>query len=89
MVKEVPSETDPSFEQLRRNLPVGSVNQVIDKMLEEISILRPKHIALQTQLGDFDQKTMLRQIELWGERIIPAIQKELARNQPTTQALAA
>ncbi|MDM0010789.1 LLM class flavin-dependent oxidoreductase, partial [Variovorax sp. J22G73] len=88
-VKEVPSETDPSFEQLRRNLPVGSVNQVIDKMLEEISILRPKHIALQTQLGDFDQKTMLRQIELWGERIIPAIQKELARNQPTTQALAA
>ncbi|MDR6860789.1 LLM class flavin-dependent oxidoreductase [Variovorax guangxiensis] len=77
MVKEVPSPTDPSFEQLRKNLPVGSVNQVIDKMLEEISILRPKHIALQTQLGDFDQKTMLRQIELWGEKIIPAIRKEV------------
>ena len=78
MVKEVPSPTDPSFEQLRANLPVGSVNQVIDKMLEEISILRPKHIALQTQLGDMDQKTMLRQIELWGEKIIPAIRKEVA-----------
>ncbi len=77
MVKEVPSPTDPSFEQLRKNLPVGSVNQVIDRMLEEISILRPKHIALQTQLGDCDQKTMLRQIELWGERIIPAIRKEV------------
>lgn len=77
MVKEAPSETDPTFEQLRRNLPVGPVNQVIDKMLEEIAILRPKHIALQTQLGDFDQKTMLRQIELWGERIIPAIRKEI------------
>ena len=78
MVKEVPSPTDPTFEQLRKNLPVGSVNQVIDKMLEEISILRPKHIALQTQLGDCDQKTMLRQIELWGEKIIPAIRKEVA-----------
>lgn len=77
MVKEVPSETDLSFEQLRKNLPVGSVNQVIDKLLEEISILRPKHIALQTQLGDFDQATMLKQIELWGEKIIPAIRKEL------------
>jgi alkanesulfonate monooxygenase SsuD/methylene tetrahydromethanopterin reductase-like flavin-dependent oxidoreductase (luciferase family) len=77
MVKEVPSPTDPSFEQLRKNLPVGSVNQVIDKMLEEISILRPKHIALQTQLGDCDQRTMLRQIELWGEKIIPAIRKEV------------
>lgn len=83
MVKEVPSATDPTFEQLRKNLPVGSVNQVIDKMLEEISILRPKHIALQTQLGDFDQKTMLKQIELWGEKIIPAIKKELSRNQPS------
>ncbi|VTU38475.1 LLM class flavin-dependent oxidoreductase [Variovorax sp. PBL-E5] len=77
MVKEVPSATDPTFEQLRKNLPVGSVNQVIDRMLEEISILRPKHIALQTQLGDCDQATMLRQIELWGERIIPAIRKEV------------
>lgn len=77
MIKETPTATDPTFEQLRQNLPVGSVNQVVDKMLEEISILRPKHIALQTQLGDFDQKTMLRQIELWGERIIPAIRKEV------------
>jgi alkanesulfonate monooxygenase SsuD/methylene tetrahydromethanopterin reductase-like flavin-dependent oxidoreductase (luciferase family) len=82
MVKEVPSPTDPTFEQLRKNLPVGSVNQVIDKMLEEISILRPKHIALQTQLGDFDQQTMLKQIELWGERIIPAIQKEVGQKKP-------
>ena len=80
MIKEVPYETDPTIEQLRKNLPVGSVNQVIDKMLQEISILRPKHIALQTQLGDFDQKTMVKQIELWGERIIPAIRKELERN---------
>ena len=29
MIKEVPSETDPTMEQLRTNLPVGSVNQVI------------------------------------------------------------
>lgn len=81
MIKEVPYETDPTIEQMRRNLPVGSVNQVIDRMLEEISILKPKHIAIQTQLGDFDQKTMLRQIELWGEKIIPAIQKELGTHQ--------
>jgi alkanesulfonate monooxygenase SsuD/methylene tetrahydromethanopterin reductase-like flavin-dependent oxidoreductase (luciferase family) len=77
MVKEVPSPTDPSMEQLRANLPVGSVNQVIDKLLEEITILRPKHIAIQTQLGDVDQSMMLRQIELWGERIIPTIKKEV------------
>jgi alkanesulfonate monooxygenase SsuD/methylene tetrahydromethanopterin reductase-like flavin-dependent oxidoreductase (luciferase family) len=82
MLKEVPTDTDPSFEELRANLPVGSVNQVIDKMLEEISVLKPKLIAVQTQLGDCDQKAMLKQIELWGERIMPAIRKELRIEEP-------
>jgi alkanesulfonate monooxygenase SsuD/methylene tetrahydromethanopterin reductase-like flavin-dependent oxidoreductase (luciferase family) len=89
MVKEVPSPTDPSMEQLRANLPVGSVNQVIDKLLEEITILRPKHIAIQTQLGDVDQSMMLRQIELWGEKIIPTVQKELQHHTSSERAVAA
>lgn len=77
LMQEVPLQEELSLEQMRANLPVGSVNQVIDRMLEEIEILKPGHIALQTQLGDFDQKTMLRQIELWGDKIIPAIKKAL------------
>jgi alkanesulfonate monooxygenase SsuD/methylene tetrahydromethanopterin reductase-like flavin-dependent oxidoreductase (luciferase family) len=77
LMKEVPTEGEPTIEDLRNNLPVGSINQVIDTLLEEIEILKPNHIALQTQLGDFDQKTMLKQMELWGEKIIPAIQKEV------------
>ncbi|WP_323038492.1 LLM class flavin-dependent oxidoreductase [Gemmobacter sp.] len=77
LLRETPTEKDVPLEQLRKNLPVGSVNQVIDRMLEEISILKPDQVAIQTQLGDFDQKTMLKQIEVWGERIIPAIQKEV------------
>jgi alkanesulfonate monooxygenase SsuD/methylene tetrahydromethanopterin reductase-like flavin-dependent oxidoreductase (luciferase family) len=75
LMKEIPHPSDLSFEEMRANLPVGSVNEVIEKMLEEIEILRPDHIALQTQLGDFDQKTMLKQMELWGDKIIPAIKK--------------
>jgi hypothetical protein len=56
-------------------------------MLEEISVLKPQHIALQTQLGDFDQKTMLKQIELWGDRIIPAIRKELGTDTAKAASL--
>jgi alkanesulfonate monooxygenase SsuD/methylene tetrahydromethanopterin reductase-like flavin-dependent oxidoreductase (luciferase family) len=77
LIKEEAGPDDMSLETMRKNLPVGSVNQVIDRMLEEIGILKPSHIALQTQLGDFDQTTMLHQIEIWGERIIPAIRREL------------
>lgn len=80
LMQEVPLQTELSLEEMRANLPVGSVNQVIDKMLEEIEILKPRHIALQTQLGDFDQKTMLKQIELWGDKIIPAINKALGHS---------
>jgi len=77
LIKEEAGPNDMSLETMRANLPVGSVDQVIDRLLEEISILKPSHIALQTQLGDFDQATMLRQIELWGTRIIPAVRREL------------
>lgn len=77
LIKEEAGPNDMSLDAIRANLPVGSVNQVIDRMIEEIAVLKPSHIALQTQLGDFDQKTMLRQIELWGSRIIPAIRRAL------------
>ena len=62
---------------MRANLPVGSVDQVVERMLGGDQDPPPKHVASQTQFGDFDQKTMLRQIELWGSRIIPAVRKEL------------
>lgn len=77
LMQEVPLQQEMSLDEMRQNLPIGSVNRVIDKLLEEIEILKPKHIALQTQLGDFDQKTMLKQIELWGDRIIPEVRKAL------------
>lgn len=80
LIKEMPTEQDLSFEQMRKNLPIGSVNYVIDKLLQEIEILQPDQIAIQTQLGDFDEKTMLRQIELWGSTIIPAVNKALGRD---------
>ncbi|MGO7204556.1 LLM class flavin-dependent oxidoreductase, partial [Rhizobium ruizarguesonis] len=67
------------LETMRENLPIGSINQVIDRLLQEIEILKPDQIAIQTQLGDLDQTTMLRQIELWGDKIIPAVNKSLSR----------
>ena len=62
---------------MRANLPIGSVNCVIDRLLEEIEILKPNHIAIQTQLGNLDQTMMLRQIDLWGATIIPAVRRAL------------
>ncbi|ESX43557.1 LLM class flavin-dependent oxidoreductase [Mesorhizobium sp. C416B] len=81
LLQESPTQQDLSFEIMRENLPIGSVNRVIDRLLEEMDILKPDQIAIQIQLGDFDQKTILRQIELWGDKIIPAINKSLGHAQ--------
>ncbi len=89
LLKEVPSPNDQSFEELRANLPVGSVNRVIDRLLEEIEVLKPDHLAIQTQLGDLDQAMMLRQIDLWGERIIPAVNAALRGTGSAMQLSAA
>ena len=86
LIKEEPSPNDQSFEELRANLPVGNVNRVIDRMLEEIETLKPTQVMIQTQLGDFDQKTMLKQIELWGTRILPALRKAVGSTTPTKVA---
>ncbi|MGY5795235.1 LLM class flavin-dependent oxidoreductase len=85
LLHETPTQQDLSFETMRENLPIGSVNHVIDRLLEEIDILKPNQIAVQTQLGDFDQKTMLRQIELWGDKIIPEVNKSLGHGPEVTE----
>lgn len=88
LVREEESPNDIPFDQMRANLPVGSVDRVIERMVEEIRILKPKHVAIQVQPGDFDARTTLRQIELWGSRIIPAIRKELGVQAPAASLAA-
>lgn len=80
MVKEQPFEKEISIEKMRENLPVGSVDTVIERMVKELQIIRPVHVAIQTQIGDLDHQTMMRQLELWAKVIIPAVKEELARN---------
>lgn len=81
MVKELPFEQEISIEKMAENLPVGSVDTVIERMLRDLRIVKPVHVAIQTQIGDMDHQTMLRQIELWAKVIIPTIQQELARDK--------
>ena len=88
LVREEESQNDIPLDQMRANLPVGSVDRVIERMVEEIRILKPKHVAIQVQPGDFDTRATLRQIELWGERIIPAIRRELGADAPAAHMAA-
>lgn len=88
MVKEVPFDEEPTLEKMAVALPVGSVDTVIERMLRDLRIVKPVHVAIQTQFGDMDHQTMLRQLELWANVIIPTLQQELARDKVAARAAA-
>ncbi len=75
-------EGEPTLEEMAALLPVGPPELVIERVVAEIRALRPAHYCFQTQMGDFDQGAMLRQLELWGKLIIPAVQRELSNDPP-------
>jgi alkanesulfonate monooxygenase SsuD/methylene tetrahydromethanopterin reductase-like flavin-dependent oxidoreductase (luciferase family) len=81
-VEEGVFEGEPSLDEMRTLLPVGSVDVVIERVVAEIRALKPVHYAFQTQMGDFDQAAMLRQLELWAKVIMPAVQREIANDPP-------
>ena len=88
MVQEKPFEGEISIEKMMENLPVGSVDTVIERMVRDLRIVRPQHVAIQTQIGDVDHQTMLRQLDLWAKVIIPTVQQELAREPGPVSASA-
>jgi len=81
-VEESIVEGEPTLEESRALLPVGPVDVVIERVIKEIRTLKPVHFCFQTQMGDFDHPTMLKQLELWAKVIIPTVQKEIANDPP-------
>jgi hypothetical protein len=75
-------EGEPTLDEMRALLPVGSIDTVIERVVAEIRTLKPVHYCFQTQMGDFDHPTMLRQLETWAKVIIPAVQQEIANDPP-------
>ncbi|MDO9406645.1 MAG: LLM class flavin-dependent oxidoreductase, partial [Polaromonas sp.] len=61
---------------------VGDIDTVIERVVNEIRTLKPVHYCFQTQMGDFDHPTMLRQLETWAKVIIPTVQQEIANDLP-------
>jgi len=81
-VEEGIVEGEPTLEEMRALLPVGSIDTVIERVVSEIRALKPVHYCFQTQMGDFDHPTMLRQLQTWSKVIIPAVQQEIANDPP-------
>lgn len=82
MIHEQPFPEELTLEKIKSNLPVGNVDMVIERLVRDIQIVRPHHVAIHTQIGDLSHDRMCKQLALWAEKIIPAVKKEVAKFDP-------
>lgn len=73
--------TRPQFDYLREPrgaLMVGSVQQVVDKILYEHEIFGNTRFLAQASVGNVPHDKILKSIELFGTKVVPAVRKALA-----------
>ncbi len=58
-------------------LMVGSVQEVIDKILYEYELFGNTRFLAQASVGNLPHKLVMKSIELFGDKIAPAIRKEV------------
>jgi alkanesulfonate monooxygenase SsuD/methylene tetrahydromethanopterin reductase-like flavin-dependent oxidoreductase (luciferase family) len=72
--------TRPQYEGLRSPkaaLMVGSVQQVIDKILYEYELFGNTRFLAQASVGNVPHKMVMKSIELFGTKVVPAIRKAI------------
>lgn len=66
------------------SLVVGSVDEVVDKILYEHSLFNNTRFLAQMSVGIIDHDKVLRSIELFGTKVAPAVKKAIARPSDKT-----
>jgi len=68
------------------SLLVGSVDEVVDKILYEHSLFKNSRFLAQMSVGIMPHDKILRSIELFGNKVAPAVKKALAAPVDKTKA---
>ncbi|HUH19565.1 LLM class flavin-dependent oxidoreductase [Albibacterium sp.] len=75
-----PPHTRRQFDNSRSSkgaLMVGSVQQVIDKILYEYELFGNTRFMAQASIGNFPHKLTMKSIELFGTKVAPVIRREV------------
>ncbi|HEU0062362.1 MAG TPA: LLM class flavin-dependent oxidoreductase [Hyphomicrobiaceae bacterium] len=77
MLVEKPYKNEPPMAELAQNVLVGDAETVAERLVALVRAARPKHMLLHFQAGASPQKTALRSIEAFAERVRPMLEKAL------------
>ena len=75
ILREIPAEGEPSLEEIEKNALIGDPAKCTDQLIAEIEAIEPSHISLFVQFGSLPQTAVMKSIELFGERVLPAVEE--------------
>jgi len=77
MLVDRPIPGEPTLEEIRDNLLIGSVEEVARKLAAEIRILEPAHFCFAFKIGDMPHATAMRSTELFMREVRPRLEQAL------------
>lgn len=78
-VEELPAPEEPTFEAMERAFIVGDWQTCVERILEDHDVLGHSHMALNANVGGLPTPRLLRSLETFAEKVMPAVNAELAR----------
>lgn len=64
---------------------VGSPQQVIEKILRQYEIFNHDRFLLQLTIGTLPHKKVLKAIELFGDKVVPIVKREISKTIPPNE----
>jgi len=74
---DVPFPDEPSLETIYKNLLIGDVETVAEKLVAEIRAAKPVHVCFSFKVGDTPHKAAMRSMELMMGEVKPKVEKAL------------
>ncbi len=75
ILREMPLEGELSLEEIEKHALIGDPEKCIDQMIAEIEHIEPTHVSLFVQFGSLPQSAVMKSLELFGDKVLPAVSK--------------
>lgn len=77
VIRSVAVPGEPSIEEIAERAIIGDPEKCAAQFIDEIRTLRPAHISCVMQFGGLEIGKVMRSMDLMGEKVIPAMEREL------------
>lgn len=81
-IEEKPYDDELPWEKMLENIPVGDVDTVAERLVRDIRAIGAEQVSVIVQVGDLEQRKVLKSMELLADRVMPLVRKALGPDFP-------